>query len=413
MQNKMMKTALLASVVAILSACGGGGDSKPNTQATNTTNNGSQVNKNQQSNSGSQTSKPTTNTGSQTTATNSLTFNENLHLFTAENKFKVKPPTAPQQAQIQIAIAETNKLRAEKGLPALKYDASLAAFAQRRAEEIVGRFSHTRPDSNQSYLVEVNAGENIAAGNATGKDTVIQWRNSKGHYENIIGKGYQTIGLGMVAVPGSQYGYYWVQIFGGSDTTSNYVFDNTQTSRLDNVTANTVSALTDKYQWLQVDGVPIHLGNPRSKGAWEHFESKGYSGQTNAYDDVRFGVMKQGSGSLKVLYTGRNTEYENMPQTGSANYTGKAVITDGKTLNTNLDAHFKADFGNKKLTGVLSEKGNRVVDINAHIRGSTFHSPQNAPVETQGSFFGKTANELGGVFHENATGKFGAFGAKR
>lgn len=473
-----MKTALLASVVAILSACGGGGggDSKPTTQATNTpsnapvannnssgnssqasntqvnntgsqvnnqpSNSGSQVNNQpsnsgsqaisqpsnlgsqtigQPSNSGSQTISQPSNLGSQTTVSNGLTLNENPHLFANENKFLVKAPTDAQKQQLAIALTNTNKLRAEKGLPALKYDATLAAYAQRRAEEIVGRFDHKLPDSNSDYYVNIakgGAGENIAAGGKTGAATIEQWRNSKGHYENMIRPEFTKIGIGVVHVPGSQYGYYWVQIFGYDNTETNYVFDNSaegKQTRLYDVTAKTTTGLR-ATEFLWVDNTQIQLRNFNGNGSWQQFSRDGYNAQVAGYQDVRFGTVKNGNANYQVFYFGKNTDVDggdNMPQTGSANYTGKAVITDGKTLNNNLDAQFKADFGNKKLTGVLSDKGQRVVDINAHIRGSSFHSPQNAPVETQGSFFGTNANELGGVFHENATGKFGAFGAKR
>lgn len=424
MKNKMMKTALLASVVAILSACGGGGggDSQPSTQATN---NVPAANSNQASNSTAvNTGSKASNSGStnnqvgSSSASNGLIFNENPNLFANDNKFLVKPPTAAQQRELDIALAETNRLRAEKGLPALKYDATLAAYAQRRAEEIVGRFDHNLPDSNSDYHVNIakgGSGENIASGRKTGAATIEQWRNSPGHYENMIRPSFTKIGIGVVAVPGSRYGYYWVQIFGYDSTATNYVFDNSaegKQTRLYDVTAKTTTG-SRFTEFLWVDDTQIQLRNFNGNGSWQQFSKDGYNAQVAGYQDVRFGTVKNGNANHQVFYFGRNTEYENMPQTGSANYTGKAVITDGKTLNTNLDAQFKADFGNKKLTGVLSEKGQRVVDINAHIRGSSFHSPQNAPVETQGSFFGKTANELGGVFHENATGKFGAFGAKR
>lgn len=71
--KKMMKTALLASVVAILSACGGSGDNKPNTQTSNTvplahnnqSGNDSQTS-NKPVNAGSKTSNLPANTGSQT-----------------------------------------------------------------------------------------------------------------------------------------------------------------------------------------------------------------------------------------------------------------------------------------------------------------------------------------------------------
>lgn len=413
MKQKMIKSILCVSIAAMLSACGGGGGgssvsgSQPTTQSTPNTNQTARPN--------TQNTTPSSNTTANSSDKNSPA-NQNAALFNGENKFKVKPPTAAQQQQIQIVIAETNKLRAAQSLPAVKYDAMLSAYAQRRAEEIVGRFDHDRPDGNQPYHSELkgNSAENLLAGLKDGTAAVEGWRKSPAHYKNIMGNGHTRIGVGIVQVPGSTSGYYWVQIFGDTTTTTDYAFDPSLVqSPLDKATANTASALTKKYQWLSIDGVPVYLGDPRTKNAWENFDKDGHSGNIYAHDDVRFGVLKANSGSLKVFYTGNNTQYENMPQTGSAKYIGKAVITDGTTANTNLDAQFQANFSDKKLTGTLSENGKRVVDINAHIRGTSFHSPQNAPVETQGGFFGKNANELGGVFHDKNSGKSGAYGAKR
>ena len=58
-------------------------------------------------------------------------------------------------------MENTNKLRAEKGLAPLRYDAKLSAFAQRRAEQIVGRFSHSLPDSELLVNSEANVGETL------------------------------------------------------------------------------------------------------------------------------------------------------------------------------------------------------------------------------------------------------------
>lgn len=87
--------------------------------------------------------------------------------------------------RIAKAIQYTNQLRAEKGLPALKYDAKLAAYAQQRAEEVVGRFAHTRPDGNESFhdkvLKQGRMGENLAAGANSAQQTVMeQWKTVQG-----------------------------------------------------------------------------------------------------------------------------------------------------------------------------------------------------------------------------------------
>lgn len=58
-------------------------------------------------------------------------------------------------------------------------------------------------------------GENIAAGGGLDAQAVFNvWKNSSGHNANMLGSGYQVIGIARVNVPGSPYGTYWVTKFG-------------------------------------------------------------------------------------------------------------------------------------------------------------------------------------------------------
>lgn len=145
-------------------------------------------------------------------------------------QFFVAKPTTSQFDELQKAIAKTNALRAKKGLPALRYDENLAAYAQFRASEIVQKFSHERPNG-QMYRANMSigraVGENIAAGKANADDTVAQFYNSPKHYATILHDKFTKIGMGVVYVPDSTYKYYWVQIFGADNTSSAYAFDDT------------------------------------------------------------------------------------------------------------------------------------------------------------------------------------------
>jgi len=53
--------------------------------------------------------------------------------------------------------------------------------------------------------------ENIAAGNASAEDTMVQWMNSPGHCRNIMNGSLKTIGVGFAK--GGPYGSYWTQSF--------------------------------------------------------------------------------------------------------------------------------------------------------------------------------------------------------
>lgn len=118
-----------------------------------------------------------------------------------------------------------NEYRKEVGVEPLTLDKDLSLAATVRAIELAysGKFSHERPfmsgnDSCFTVLGELNIsrsnlGENIAGGNATAKATAVQWRNSSGHYANMINANFKKIGIGIFKESASKYTYYWVQIF--------------------------------------------------------------------------------------------------------------------------------------------------------------------------------------------------------
>lgn len=52
--------------------------------------------------------------------------------------------------------------------------------------------------------------ENIAAGSSTAQGTYNQWFTSTGHYKNMFNSESTKVGIGVVYIEGSEYGYYWV-----------------------------------------------------------------------------------------------------------------------------------------------------------------------------------------------------------
>ena len=110
----------------------------------------------------------------------------------------------------------TNQYRAEVGLGALSLNSKLSAAAQKRATELVSNCSHTRPDGSyfDSIFVDYdihtwNYGENIAWGQTNGVSVAQTWRNSPGHYKNMIRNGGHYIGIGAYNAGGR---WYWVQL---------------------------------------------------------------------------------------------------------------------------------------------------------------------------------------------------------
>lgn len=124
-------------------------------------------------------------------------------------------------------LAYINKERLKQGMQALEWNEDLARAARYHAFDMGSQnyFGHNSHDRQNDELVEVGGtfvrirkfygktfvnSENIAAGNEAAYDTYMQWYNSKGHYENMFNTSSAKIGIGVVYVSGSEYGYYWV-----------------------------------------------------------------------------------------------------------------------------------------------------------------------------------------------------------
>lgn len=113
-----------------------------------------------------------------------------------------------------------NAERAKVGASPLTLNLPLINAANIRAMEISESFSHTRTNDTPFFtaLEELGikyyfCGENIAAGLSSAKDTVNQWVDSPGHYENIINPRYTQLGIGYYYDENTTYKHHWVQIF--------------------------------------------------------------------------------------------------------------------------------------------------------------------------------------------------------
>lgn len=97
-----------------------------------------------------------------------------------------------------------NAERVKGGLQELTMSSALTAPANKRAQEIKTKFSHTRPNGTQwstvldEYGVSVRtAGENLAYGYNTPEAVVEGWMNSPGHRANIMNGNFNKIGIGV------------------------------------------------------------------------------------------------------------------------------------------------------------------------------------------------------------------------
>ena len=111
-------------------------------------------------------------------------------------------------------VALTNRSRASAGLKALKVDSSLTSIARWRSKDMIQRdyFSHTIPGYGKvwdklaavGYCYKV-AGENIGWNNYPDDIATASihqmFMNSSGHRANILGSGWDVIGVGAYKGP--------------------------------------------------------------------------------------------------------------------------------------------------------------------------------------------------------------------
>lgn len=129
---------------------------------------------------------------------------------------------AANLALYQEVLRLVNEIRIAAGVAPLTLDTGLCQAATMRAVEMnySGVFAHTRPDGRacwtafDPYGISYKAcGENIAAGYPTAAKVVEGWKNSPGHYKNMVSADFGKMGVGMSDEPIDQYGIYWTQLF--------------------------------------------------------------------------------------------------------------------------------------------------------------------------------------------------------
>ena len=138
----------------------------------------------------------------------------------SQNDIKEEAEEASSSMTEQV-VTLVNQERAAAGLSPLTSDSELNKVAQMRAQELVQKFDHTRPNGSGCFSALDEAGvsyftcgENIAAGQSSASGVMDSWMNSPGHKANILSSSYSKIGVGFYKV-NSGYRYFWVQMFTG------------------------------------------------------------------------------------------------------------------------------------------------------------------------------------------------------
>lgn len=125
----------------------------------------------------------------------------------------------------QEAVMYINGYRSEVGAADLVLDEELSIAATIRALELAysNHIAHTRPNGT-SYKTAIDDiytkpyyywGENLNGGTyySTAKYSVESFRESSGHYANMINTRYKKVGIGYVYVPFGTYHHFWVHLY--------------------------------------------------------------------------------------------------------------------------------------------------------------------------------------------------------
>ena len=115
---------------------------------------------------------------------------------------------------VSQVLEKVNNERKNVGLPGLTLDKELTEIAMTRALEISIYFEHDR--TGLESLPDKVFGENIAGGQGSPTGVMKSWMSSTGHKANILGKSYNSIGIGAFEKDGT---IFWVQVFGNDKGT--------------------------------------------------------------------------------------------------------------------------------------------------------------------------------------------------
>ncbi len=114
-------------------------------------------------------------------------------------------------------IRMINEERAKAGVPPVRESSVCYDYADLRAEELVQRANHVRPDGSSCFsgipAPYKRVAENIAAGYTLPKTAMYNLMRSKGHQKNILNPEYEEVSIGYHYEEGSKWTSYWIQIF--------------------------------------------------------------------------------------------------------------------------------------------------------------------------------------------------------
>jgi len=142
------------------------------------------------------------------------------------------PAQAVSYSSEEIAFVRIlNDFRVSLGLEPLLLSDTISLACERHSSDMAkyNFFSHYTEASDWfpvgaspwdrmaacGYGYNTYKGENIAAGYSTAQAVFEGWKNSPGHYANMVNPNYKVIGIGLVQMSGTKYTWYWTTDFGG------------------------------------------------------------------------------------------------------------------------------------------------------------------------------------------------------
>lgn len=113
--------------------------------------------------------------------------------------------------------SEISAYRRANGLSAVKADSRLAAVARHQAQAMAatGNVTHGAGGNFSSRVAPLRksrAAENIGAGFLTFAEMLKQWKDSRGHRDNLLMPGARRVGVSSVDNPKSPYRKFWAMV---------------------------------------------------------------------------------------------------------------------------------------------------------------------------------------------------------
>jgi uncharacterized protein YkwD len=158
-------------------------------------------------------------------AENNTGFDEKTFILVINNAQPTPTPTPIDIFAFERRVLElVNIERANHGLNPLIWHTGLANIARAHSEDMArnNMTGHTGSDGSSPRdrvtrvgITDVRyTGENAYASPSTPEAAVQGWMNSPGHRDNILNPNHTHLGVGLAYIPGSQWTFYWTQLFG-------------------------------------------------------------------------------------------------------------------------------------------------------------------------------------------------------